>query len=93
MGAPPSAKDVAEFMAQEFEKDGWLNQSDAVWDIEKKFGNEFLYTNENGNPAISRAVLKEFRKLTDKTAVWERGGRYWRRRDDSDDPNRRSTDY
>jgi hypothetical protein len=35
-----------------------------------------VYENENGNLAINRQVLKEFRKLTEKTVVWERGVRY-----------------
>jgi hypothetical protein len=36
------------------------------------------YMNANGNPAISKQVLKEFRALTDGTLVWERGERAWR---------------
>jgi hypothetical protein len=57
-------------MVELFEKgNGWLDQSGTVWEIEDRFGNEFVHINENGNSTISPAVLKEFRKLTEMTAV------------------------
>ena len=46
------------------------------------------YRNENGNDAISEDVLKEFRKLTEHTAIWERGERMWRTRRDKDKAGR-----
>ncbi|MDM5181751.1 hypothetical protein PO883_31720 [Massilia sp. DJPM01] len=56
----------------------YLEQASAVWNIEKKFGKDFVYDNDSGNQAIDKKVLAEFRKLTDGKAVWERGERAWR---------------
>jgi hypothetical protein len=78
-------------MEKEFLKsEGWLYQEVIVWKIKEQFGDEFVYRNENGNLAISRPVLNEFRKLTESTATWEPGERAWRRRHSGDDPNRRA---
>jgi hypothetical protein len=49
-----------------------------------RFGSDCVYENENGNLAIDRKVLSEFRKLTTDDVVWERGERLWRRREDYD---------
>ena len=86
-----TAREVAEHMVAELEASGELSQSDVVWDIEQKFGEEFVYDNENGNRAIHKKVLAEFKKLT-PNAVWERANRCWRLRQRSDDPGRRSQD-
>lgn len=85
--------DVAKWMLDEVTKDRELSQSDAAWEIEHKFGEEFIYTNDNGNPAISKAVLKEFRKLTEDKVVWEKSSRAWRLRDETDTPGKRQVDY
>lgn len=89
---PATAADVARWMADTVTKDRVLYQWSAVVDIEKKFGGEFTYQNENGNPAISRAVLKAFRQLTENTVVWERGERCWRL-EKPDTPGKRQVDY
>lgn len=47
-----------------------------------------VYTNESGNPALDTAVLREFRKLTEQTLIWERGENAWRRRKEDDIPTR-----
>ena len=88
----PTDKDVAEFMVAELEKSRWLYQEQVVWDIERKFGRDFVYDNENGNRAISKGVLKEFRKLT-PDVVWERGSRCWRKRDKRDKGEGRQIEY
>jgi len=84
-------KQVAAYMAQQLEKRKELYQEDVVYEIERTFGSEFVYINENGNPAIDRKVLKEFRKLT-PNAVWERGNRSWRKRESYDDHSSRMQD-
>jgi hypothetical protein len=81
--------DVARWMAQEIERDGLLYQSETAYSIAEKFGEEFTYTNNNGSIAISRNVLSAFRELTEKSVVWERGQRLWRKREDYDDKVRR----
>ncbi|MGX9574083.1 DUF6953 family protein [Mesorhizobium sp. f-mel] len=75
-----SAKDVADWMVAESKKSHWLYQETVVYKIRQQFGDEYVYQNANGNLAISKAVLKEFRKLTEDTLVWERGERAWRPR-------------
>jgi len=89
----PTSEDVAKWMQEKVTKEQELFQIEAVSEIQEQFGDEFIYLNDNGNPAISRAVLKEFGKLTKETVVWERGGRYWRLRDKHDTPGKRQSDY
>jgi hypothetical protein len=84
-----SAEDIAKWMLSELEKDRILYQETAVCDIQDKFGESFVYYNQNGNQAISKEVLSEFRKLTGDNVVWVRGERYWRFREREDDPGRR----
>ena len=93
MADPPDARDVAEYMVQALDTgNGELHQQDIVYDIERHFGPEFTYLNENGNPAIKPAVLKEFRKLTEGKVIWVRSERYWRWRT-SEDGEGRMSDY
>jgi hypothetical protein len=86
-------KDVAQWMLDEVSKEKMLHQEHAVYDIAKKFGDEFTYMNENGNLAISRPILRAFRKLSMHTVVWVRSERYWRLRDERDTENKRQVDY
>jgi uncharacterized protein DUF6953 len=69
-----------------------LDQEDAAYGIEEKFGAGFVYLNDNGNPAIDRRVLTEFRKLSGDGVVWSRSERMWRLRDPYDDPSTRLVD-
>ena len=90
---PPTDKDVADFMLQRINEDEILYQEVIVYEIQEKFGDDFVYINQNGNPAIERKVLAEFRKLTEDKVVWSRGERYWRFKKDYDDPDSRITDF
>ena len=83
-----SAEDVAQWMANEVRTKGELYQQDAVDAIDRLFGAEHVYDNAAGNPAISKAVLAAFRKLTNEDIIWNRGERYWRRRAPRDEPGR-----
>ena len=80
--------DVAKWMSDQLDKDGIIYQEYIVGDIEQHFGEDFVYPNENGNPAISRSVLRAFRKLTENTAVWSRSERCWTKRNQYDPPGR-----
>jgi predicted phage-related endonuclease len=75
-------------MLAELGRDGTLYQEVAASEIEKRFGQDFTPTNENGNLSIRRDVLAAFRKLTDETVVWERDERMWRKREGFDSPGR-----
>ena len=79
------ASDVARWMLDQINKKREIYQNEVVYQIEEKFGSKFVYENQAGNLAISREVLKEFRKLTEKTVVWSRIEFCWRIRS-ADDP-------
>lgn len=76
--APTTAEDVANWMFEKFQSTKHLYQEVIVNEIRKTFGTDFVYINANGNYAISKAVLKHFRKLSEGVAVWERSERAWR---------------
>ena len=75
--SPIKASDVAQWMLNQINKKRELYHEEVVYQIEEKFGSKFVYDNEEGNLAISREVLKEFRKLTEKTVVWSRSEFCW----------------
>lgn len=89
---PITPKTVAEWMLEKLNNIKFLYQEDTVYEIDSKFGEEFTYTNDSGNLAIDRQVLSEFRKLTEGTVVWIRGERYWRFRENYDDPDTRQAE-
>jgi len=80
--------DIALWMVEELKRRKFLYQEQTAWDIKRLFGKSFVYDNANGNPAISKSVLKEFTKLTKEDVVWSRGERYWRARIATDKPGR-----
>jgi len=79
---------VAKWMLEELHRVKYLYQETVVYDISSKFGEQFTYINDNGNPAIDRKVLAAFRKLTGDSVIWERGERMWRFREKYDEPGR-----
>jgi hypothetical protein len=76
----PTASDVAAWMLAELDRVNQLYQDEAAHRILQLFGKDFVYINQNGNWAINRNALSEFKKLTGDTVVWERGTRSWRKR-------------
>ena len=83
-----TAIEVATWMATEVRAKKELYQDEAVDGIERKFGSSFIYENSNGNQAISKAVLEQFRQLTESDVVWDRRHRYWRLRESGDESSR-----
>jgi len=83
---------IAQWMLEELGRAGILDQELIVHSIATKFGKEFTYFNENGNLSIDRRVLREFRKLTEGTVVWERGEKFWRFRTEKDPKGRMAED-
>ncbi|MCC7310654.1 MAG: hypothetical protein IT510_05350 [Sulfuritalea sp.] len=73
-----TAKDVADWLCQEFQNTTWLYQETVVYKIKSQFGVQFVYFNAQGNYGVSKEVLKHFRKLTEGKAIWDRGQRAWR---------------
>ncbi len=81
-------EDVAKWMLSELQREKYLYQESVVYDIASKFGEDFTYDNDNGNPAIGRKVLAAFKQLTGDSVIWERGERLWRYREKHDEPGR-----
>jgi hypothetical protein len=71
---------VAEWMLEQFEREGHLDQQRAAAGIADKFGARFTYVTASGNLAIDQKVLHGFRGLTEDVVVWSRSERFWRRR-------------
>lgn len=82
------AADVAAWMLGELDRALWLYQETVVYQIKEKFGDDFVYINQNGNLAIRKDILTSFRKLTGDEVIWERGSRAWRRRQAHDGKGR-----
>jgi hypothetical protein len=85
-----TAETVADWMLAELEKqDGVLYQSDAASQIAEVFGAQFIYESDStGHDCIAKPVLAAFRKLSGDSVVWNRGDRFWRRRELDDEPGR-----
>lgn len=64
--------------------EGDVYQSDAVHEIAEIFGEEYTYTNENGNPAIDKKALEEFRKIKSDEIVWDRSDFFWHKKTELD---------
>ena len=88
MAGETTARDVAEWMLSELDKQTLLYQEIAVYEILQQFGEQFTYTNKNNNLAIAKNVLEVFRMLTGDDVVWVSDERYWRRRQPDDEPGR-----
>jgi hypothetical protein len=80
-------KDVAEWMFHEIKNSGYLLQIAAIIYIKKKFGQSFIYKNEDHSDEISTTVLKEFaeiRKKFPQKIEWNRARLMWVLRKESD---------
>lgn len=80
----------ANWMRQQIDKNGVLYQDEAAAEITSRFGEECTHQNDNGNLAINREVLKQFRAATEETVVWDSAERMWRRREIYDSVGRRA---
>lgn len=76
--------EVAKWLLEKIERENYVYQEDVVYKIQENFGKEFVYSNENGNLAISKGVLKQFRKISEHSVVWVKGERCWRKREGYD---------
>ena len=75
MSATPG--EVAARLWQLLRADGILPHAGAVSDIQMRFGERFLLTDEAGMPAIDTAVLAEFDRLTQGRAAWDGEAQTW----------------
>lgn len=81
-----TAKDIADRLYQELRNAGdRFPQREAVKVVRDEFGEDWLYTNKNGNPAIKKSILDKFRELRGNDWVWASQTQAWRKRR-PDDP-------
>lgn len=81
-------REAAQWMLDELFKRKVLDQDHAVYALLSQ-DKALVYMNNNGNAAISKDVLAQFKKLTDgDDVVWSRSERQWRFRQKSDKPGR-----
>jgi hypothetical protein len=73
----PTADQVAEWMFAELKNAGILYQTAAVNQIKERFGEQFIYVNDNGHESIDKEVKKTFKKLHGGKAAWDRDAFYW----------------
>ncbi len=71
-------KAIAEWMLEELKQETILCHEVVAHEISLLFGEEFTYTNTNGDLAIDERVLDEFRNLTANKVVSVGGERVWR---------------
>lgn len=76
-GAAATAMDVAQWMVDRIRAEKLEYQEVMVHEIDTRIGSEWVYENENGNPAISPKVLTQFRKLHGDSIEWDRTERAW----------------
>ena len=84
-----TAAEVAAWMAKEVRDTGKLSHKDAAAAIADTFGPRHVYHNPKGALAISKEVLAAFRQLTAADVLWVGGRRFWRLREEADEPGRR----
>lgn len=80
---------AAQWMHDKVTIDGTLYQAEVAAEIEQLFGDEYVYVNDKGTLSIAPAVLTAFRLLSENSVVWIQRKRYWRLREDSDEPGRK----
>jgi len=85
----PTLEEIADWMAAEVLRTGYVEQEAMAFRIKGKFGSEFVPINDNGNLSVRKDVLKAFRKKSEKTVVWSGSEKAWRKRHNSDAPGRK----
>lgn len=76
-------------MLRRLETDEFVSQDTVAFEVADRFGEMFVEINRNGNPAVTKPILKAFEQLTGERVVWEFSTRLWRFRQDCDEPGRR----
>ena len=71
-------KTIAEWMLEELKRETILCQEVVAHEISLLYGEEFTYTNANGDLAIDERVLREFRDLVQNMVISVGGERVWR---------------
>lgn len=83
-----TVKEIAAWMKEQIPEKAYLRQNRVANMIFRDFGPEYIYKNKNGNRAIRKDILDEFRDITGDEIVWSRSQQAWRKRQDRDPDGR-----
>jgi hypothetical protein len=70
-------REAAQLLHERLMQEYYYPQEQAVEDLRQAGLDEFIYANENGNPAINGRVLKLFKQLRSPQAEWDKGDKAW----------------
>lgn len=79
--------EAARWMLAEYEAAGFLYQESAASHLFQLKDEALAYFDASSNLCVGKGVLKIFNGLT-PDAVYERAGKFWRRRLETDQPGR-----
>lgn len=79
--------EAARWMLAEYERDGFLYQEAAASHLFHLQDEALAYFDKSSNLCVGKGVLKIFNRLT-PDAVYERAGKFWRIRLETDQPGR-----
>lgn len=77
---------VAQWMVDTVLKEGYLQWGEAIQEIERRFGEEFIDT--DNRLSLSADVRKEVQKLGKGKIGWSRSEQCWRKRKPEDHSNK-----
>lgn len=80
-------QEAANWMLEQYEEFGFLYQEGAASHLFHFNDERLAYFDKGSNLCVGKGVLKIFNGLTPE-AVYERSGKFWRRRLDTDQPGR-----
>lgn len=79
--------EAAAWMLRRFERQGYLYQDEAASQLFQLNDIKLAYFDANSNLCVGKDVLRRFNVLT-PDAVYERAGKFWRHRLETDQPGR-----
>lgn len=80
-------EEAAQWMLAQYEATGFLYQEEAASHLHHLNDERLAYFDQSGNLCISNKVLTIFNRFT-PNAVYERAGKFWRVRLETDQPGR-----
>jgi hypothetical protein len=80
-------EEAARWMLREYDEFGFIYQEGAAGHLFQLNDEKLAYFDKNSNLCVGKGVLAIFNRLT-PAAVYERSGKFWRRRLETDQPGR-----
>ncbi|MEO9297175.1 DUF6953 family protein [Devosia alba] len=80
-------EEAARWMLREYDEFGFIYQEAAAGHLFQLNDEKLAYFDRSSNLCVGKGVLAIFNRLT-PTAVYERSGKFWRRRLETDQPGR-----